>query len=131
MPAVVELTDWSTFGTGGASGAGISSLGGCYGINITGKTWLIWGDVLSGAISQNNATTMRLVPPSSLGSPSFAAGFAYYASTTVFDRMLQITTEASGGSGINITEGLSGAGATWRSVATSRVESFWAVITFA
>lgn len=131
VPAVVELTDWSTVGTGGAAGAGISSLGGCYGINITGKTWLIWGDLLSGLISQNNATTMRLVPPSSLGSPSFAAGFAYYASTTVFDRMLQITTEASGGSGINITEGLSGAGATWRSVATSRVESFWAVITFA
>lgn len=131
VPAVVELTDWSTVGAGGASGAGISSLGGCYGINITGKTWLIWGDALSGAISQNNATTMRLVPPSSLGSPSFAAGSAYYTSTTVFDRMLQITTEASGGSGINITEGLSGAGATWRSVATSRVESFWAVITFA
>lgn len=131
VPAVVELTDWSTVGAGGASGAGISSLGGCYGINITGKTWLIWGDALSGAISQSNATTMRLVPPSSLGSPSFAAGFAYYASTTVFNSMLQITTEASGGSGINITEGLSGAGATWRSVATSRVESFWAVITFA
>ena len=131
VPAAVELTDWSTVGTGGASGAGISSLVGCYGINITGKTWLIWGDALSKAISQSNATTMRLVPPSSLGSPSFAAGFAYYTSTTVFDRMLQITTEASGGSGINITEGLSGAGATWRSVATSRVESFWAVITFA
>lgn len=131
VPAVVELTDWSTTGAGGAASAGISSLTGCYGINITGKTWLIWGDALSGAISQSNATTMRLVPPSSLGSPSFAAGFAYYASTTVFDRMLQITTEASGGSGINITEGLAGAGATWRSVATSRVESFWAVITFA
>lgn len=131
VPAAVELTDWSTVGTGGASGAGISSLVGCYGINITGKTWLIWGDALSRAISQSNATTMRLVPPSSLGSPSFAAGFAYYTSTTVFNRMLQITTEASGGSGINITEGLSGAGATWRSVATSRVESFWAVITFA
>lgn len=130
VPAVVELTDWSTVGTGGASGAGISSLGGCYGINITGKTWLIWGDALSGAISQSNATTMRIVPPSSLGSPSCAAGFAYYTSTTVFNRMLQITTEASGGSGINITEGLSGAGATWRSVATSRIESFWAVITF-
>lgn len=131
VPGAVELTDWSTVGTGGASGAGISSLGGCYGINITGKTWLIWGDTLSGAISQSNATTMRLVPPSSLGSPSFAAGFAYYTTTTVFNRMLQITTEASGGSGINITEGLAGAGATWRSLATSRVESFWAVITFA
>lgn len=130
VPAVVELTDWSTVGTGGASRAGISSLGGCYGINITGKTWLIWGDTLSDAITESNATTMRLVPPSSLGSPSFAAGFACYTTTTVFNRMLQITTEASGGSGINITEGLAGAGATWRSLATSRVESFWAVITF-
>lgn len=131
VPAVVELTDWSTIGTGGAVSAGISSLTGCYGVNLTGKTWIIWGDMLSGFTNQNNATTLRLVPPSSLGTPSFAAGFAYYATTTIYAKMLQITTEASGGNGINITEGLAGAGATWQSVATSRVESFWAVITFA